>query len=124
MKPLYLYPAKVQRMVDALEQSPGATATSLRRAVIDRSAALGGAAREEGDVPEELDGYVKKIALHAYRVTDDDIAALKEAGYSEDAILEITLGAALGAGLARMEAGLAALSPSPDRARGPGRGDR
>jgi hypothetical protein len=124
MKPLY--PVKVQRMVDALEESSGATATSLRRAVIDRAAALegGGAApgEGEGDVPEEIDGYVKKIALHAYRVTDADIAALKDAGYSEDAILELTLGAALGAGLARMEAGLAALYP--DRAHGPRRGAR
>jgi len=120
MKPLY--PAKVQRMVDALEQSPGATATSLRRAVIDRTAALGGVARDEAIIPEELDGYISKIALHAYRVTDGDIAALKEAGYSEDAILEITFSAALGAGLARMEAGLIALYP--DRAKDPGQGAR
>jgi len=53
--------------------------------------------------------YVEKVALHAYRVTDADIDGLREAGYSEDAVFEITLSAALGAGLGRLERGMAAL---------------
>jgi len=110
MKPLY--PPKVQQMADAVQQSQGATAPALRRAVADRAAALGGAAREESEIPADIEGYVDKIALHAYRVTDDDIKALKQAGYSEDAIFELTLSAALGAGLARMEVGLSALKGS------------
>jgi len=97
MKPVY--PAELRRMIEALENTPGATAPALRRAVRDRTAAL----------PAEIAGYVEKVTLHAYRITDDDIAALKAAGYSEDAILEITYSAALGAGIARMDAGLAAL---------------
>ena len=56
------------------------------------------------------------MALHAYRTTDQDIVALRTAGYSEDAIFEITLSAALGAGLARLERGLAALKGGQDAA--------
>ena len=57
----------------------------------------------------ELVSYVKKIALHAYKTTDEDIEVLLKAGYSEDAIFEITLSGALGAGMARLERGLAVL---------------
>jgi alkylhydroperoxidase family enzyme len=110
MKPLY--PPALQRAVDALQQSEGATAPALRCAVIDRAAAMGGASRQDGDIPADIAGYVEKVALHAYRVTDDDIHALKQAGYSEDAIFELTLSAALGAGLARMEIGLSTLKQS------------
>jgi alkylhydroperoxidase family enzyme len=49
------------------------------------------------------------VAKHAYKVTDADVEALRHAGYSEDAIFEITLSAALGAGLARLERGIEAL---------------
>ena len=111
MKPTF--PAIMQRAAEALEKSSGATAQALRRRVRDRAAALAsaGAARDGDEVPAEIAGYVETIALHAYCVTDADIAALKAAGYSEDAILEITYSAALGASLARMEAGRAALYP-------------
>jgi alkylhydroperoxidase family enzyme len=60
-------------------------------------------------VPEALRGYVDKVARFAYRVTDEDVQALKRAGYSEDAIFEITVSAALGAGMHRLERGIAAL---------------
>ena len=55
------------------------------------------------------------MALHAYKVTDRDIDELKQAGYSEDAIFEITLSAALGAGQSRLERALAALEGDEDR---------
>jgi hypothetical protein len=121
MKPLY--PTKVQRMVEALEQSPGATVPALRRTVAARAAALSGAAREGVDGPANIAGYVENVALHAYRTSDDDIEALKRDGYSEDAILEITFSAAVGAGLARMEIGLSALHPDRERHDGQRRRD-
>ena len=49
------------------------------------------------------------MARHAYKLTDDDLNALRRAGSSEDAIFEITVSAALGAALDRLERGLAAL---------------
>ena len=42
--------------------------------------------------------------------TDNDIEALRQTGYSEDAIFEITISAALGAATARLARGLSALN--------------
>lgn len=61
-------------------------------------------------VPDALRAYVDTVARCAYRVTDEDVQALKRAGYSEAAIFEITVTAAVGAGMHRLERGLAALT--------------
>lgn len=105
------YTPAIQRLVDAVLTTPGATSPAFRRSVEGRAAVLGGRSTGEmtADIPSELTSYIDKVALHAYKVTDEDVEALREAGYSEDAIFEITLSAALGAGLARLERGLAAL---------------
>jgi hypothetical protein len=62
-----------------------------------------------GDIPGGLGSYVKKVAHHAYGVTDGDIILLRQSGYTEDQIFEATVSAALGAGLRRRDAGLEAL---------------
>ena len=67
------------------------------------------AARPERPAPREFAAYLEKVRLHAYRVTDADVESLKEAGFSDDQIFEHTVSAAVAAGLARLEAGLAAL---------------
>jgi alkylhydroperoxidase family enzyme len=67
------------------------------------------AARPERPAPPEFGAYLEKVRLHAYRVTDADVQSLKDAGYSEDQVFEHTVSAAVAAGLARLEAGLAAL---------------
>jgi alkylhydroperoxidase family enzyme len=86
-----------------------ATEPSLRQAVEARAASFGGRPGPRSEVPQALTTLVDRIAQHAYRVTDDDVVAVRQAGYSEQAIFEITASAALGAGLARLERGLAAL---------------
>jgi alkylhydroperoxidase family enzyme len=50
-----------------------------------------------------------KVARHAYRVTDDDIAAAKAAGLGEDEIFELVVCAALGQATRQLESALAAL---------------
>ena len=67
------------------------------------------ASRPERPAPPEFAAYLDKVRAHAYRVTDADVQALKDAGYSEDQIFEHTISAAVAAGLARLEAGLASL---------------
>ena len=100
----------IRRLAHAVLNSPGDTDTSMRHAVEEYYARPGvSLPSTAGDIPAELSGYVKKVALHAYKTTDEDIAALRRAGYSEDAVFEITLSAALGASMARLESGLAAL---------------
>lgn len=100
----------VRALQDSVLTGSGETDPALRRAIEARSAQLGGRpGAADGEVPDALSTYVDKVARHAYTVTEDDLEELKRAGYSEDAIFEITLSAALGAGMARMERGLAAL---------------
>ena len=99
-----------QRLIEAVLSSHGDTEPSVRRAVAALSAQPDGHSSTQADaVPPELISYVNKIALHAYKTTNEDIEILLQAGYSEDAIFEITLSAALGAGMARLECGLSVL---------------
>jgi hypothetical protein len=100
----------VQHLIEAILTSPGDTEPAIRQAVESFSAQLSGRHSSQIDtIPPELISYVKKVALYAYKTIDEDIEALLKAGYSEDAIFEITVSAALGAGMARLERGLVAL---------------
>jgi alkylhydroperoxidase family enzyme len=49
------------------------------------------------------------VRRNAYEVTDEDLRALKDAGYSEDVIFEQTVSVAVAAGLERLEAALEVL---------------
>jgi alkylhydroperoxidase family enzyme len=102
-------PAEVRRVAEAVLDGPGETPNALRRSIEARAARLGGGEREEASIPSELEGYVHKVALYAHKVTDEDVEELKARGYSEDEIFEITIAAAFGAGLARMEKGFGVL---------------
>ena len=104
-----LYPPKVQKAVDALLTGPAVCTPTLRQAVEAYAANLCGSNREAPEIPADLVDYIRKVALYAYKTTDEDIRRLKEAGYSEDVIFEITLCASMGAGLARLEQGLTVL---------------
>ena len=68
------------------------------------------ASRPDRKQPTAAEAYLEKVRLHAYRVTDGDVEALKAAGLSEDEIFEATVAAAVGAGLARFDAGLRTLA--------------
>ena len=90
---------------------PGVTDPSLRRAVFARAVELAGgvAAPADFEIPAELRKFVDDVALHAWRTTDEEVEALRRAGYSEEAIYEISVTVSAGAGLERLERGLAAL---------------
>ncbi len=98
------------KMVDRLAaqtlDGPGEVAAPLRREVAEYAAAPKPGNEQ---IPQVLMQYLTKVALHSYRVTDADIAQLKAAGYSEDELYELTVSAALGAGLVRLNQGLALL---------------
>ena len=63
----------------------------------------------DGRIPTTLLPYLNKVGQHAYKIMDKDVEHLKELAYTEDEIFELTLAAAFGAGLARLESGLALL---------------
>lgn len=97
------YDALVASTRSAVLESDAETAPELRRAAGEQRLA---------DLPANLRDYVAKVGQHAYRVTDEDVEALKQAGYSEGQIFEITGAAAVGAALRRLEAGMRALRES------------
>lgn len=87
-----------KQLVSAVLDAPGETSGDLRRAALHNRA-----------VPAPFAAYVDKVARHAYRVTDADVAALQKAGHSDDSLFEITVAAAVGAALDRLDRGMAAL---------------
>lgn len=93
---------------------------ALRAAILDglgtvppevRAAAAAG----EG-IPDQYGSFVETIHRHAYRVTDEMVAGLGEAGASDDEVFEVSVSAAYGAARTRLDAGLAALRAAVGRA--------
>jgi hypothetical protein len=96
-----------------------------RKATIDR--VLGGdgraskeqrkAAFDNAGVAEAARALVEKVTKTAWKVTDEDVAAVKAAGISEDEIFELCVCAALGQSQRQLDAALAALDEAcADRA--------
>ncbi|MFT3770419.1 MAG: hypothetical protein QM820_33750 [Minicystis sp.] len=75
---------------------PGATSPAQRQA----------AAR--GEPPADLGALVEKIRRHAYAVTDEDLASLRDR-YTEDQLFELVVATVIGAADDRLRAGLRAL---------------
>lgn len=98
---------------DAIETAvltaPGLTDRSLREAILTGAKAACGLA-EPADVPADLAPLLDKIWRNAYKVVDRDIEALRAAGYADDALFEVVVSAAAGAGLARLRRGLELLA--------------
>ena len=103
------YRENLTTLVDAVLSGPGKTAPELRLAVEARAGALSGGPGTDAIVPDDLSGWVEKVARHAYRTTDEDVESLKAAGYSDDQLFELTVAAALGASRARLERALETL---------------
>jgi hypothetical protein len=97
--------------------------TQARRAVVARilegdgkaSHAQRRAAFANGAPAEPLRTLIDKVAKDASTVTDDDIAAAKASGLSEDQIFEIVVCAAIGQATRQYEAALAALEAVTER---------
>jgi alkylhydroperoxidase/carboxymuconolactone decarboxylase family protein YurZ len=79
---------------------PGVTDRDLRRAAAS------------GAAPGVWSGYVRSVREASYRVSEEDIAALKAGGIGEEEIFEVTVAAAVGAAFDRLEAGLRAVAES------------
>ena len=100
----------------AATTAPGITTAALRDAIESRAARDAGGRRLPTDeliIPEDLSGFLAKVSARPYEITDEDIEQLKANGYTEDAIYEITVCAALGEGLARLERTLDLLEGAP-----------
>ena len=86
------YAKKMERLRHAVLRGPGSLPSHVRQA-ISEGAKLSG----------PLEVFVQKIAAGASALTDDDIAELHRAHYTDDQIFEAIVSAAVGAGLFRLE---------------------
>ena len=86
------YAKKIERLRHAVLSGPGSLPPHVRQA-ISEGAGLSGA----------LEVFVHKITAEASTLTDDDIAELHRAHYTDDQIFEAIVSAAVGAGLFRLE---------------------
>src|SRR5262245_14240638 len=73
------------------------------------------AAFSNAGLPEPGSRLVEKVARHAYKVTDDDIEAVRIAGFTEDQIFELLVCAAIGQATRQYEAALAAVEAAAGR---------
>ena len=70
----------------------------MRRAAFDNAGMTGPVSR-----------LIDKVAKHAYNLTDDDIVAVRLAGFTEDQIFELVVCAAIGQAARQYEAALTAI---------------
>jgi threonine synthase len=94
------YDHYVEKVRAMLIDGPAELESGVRRAIVDR---------DMSGIPAQLKPYVLKVALHAYKVEDEDITSLKRDRMTEDQIFEATAAAAVGAALLRLGKGMAAL---------------
>ena len=87
----------------------------MRKGLIDRVTSGDGKASKEhrraafdGGGPEGAKALIEKVAKHAYKVTDEDVAAAK-AATSEDEVFETVVSAAVGQAKRQYDAAMAAL---------------
>jgi|SRR5499426_3658220 len=67
------------------------------------------AAFDNAGLTDPLSTLIDKVARHAYKITDEDIAGARASGLSEDQIFEVVVCAAIGQATRQHETALAAL---------------
>ena len=97
-------PPEVENGRKQVLSAAGVTAPSLRHRVEAFVMAQWGQERANvPPVPIELEPYLKKLSLHAYKIVDKDFKLLQAAGYSEVMLYEITIVGSIGAALVGLE---------------------
>lgn len=64
---------------------------------------------------DPLSTLIDKVARYAHKITDEDIAAARTSGLSEDQIFEIVVCAAIGQATRQYDAALAALTAATEK---------
>ncbi|WP_330233992.1 hypothetical protein OHA40_16990 [Nocardia sp. NBC_00508] len=85
---------KWRRFGEHIESAPGRLSSEVRGVL--RANAAGTAVSAEAAAPE-LTAFAELVANRSYRVTEQDVTALKAAGHSDDEIFEAAAAAAYGA---------------------------
>ena len=88
-----------RELVARVRDSDATTTRELRRAVFDNAG-----------MSEPMRTLIEKVALNSEDVTDEDVAAVRSAGLTEDQIFEIMVCAAVGQADRQYNGALAALA--------------
>jgi hypothetical protein len=89
-----------EAVVSTLLEGPGKASRLHRRAAFEHDGA---------GSPEGARALLDKVTKNAWKVTDDDVAAAKQAGISEDEIFELAICASVGMATRQLESALDAL---------------
>jgi hypothetical protein len=88
-----------QALVTRILEGDGKASRAQRRAAFDNTG-----------LAKPLNTLIDKVAKHAYQVTDEDIAAARASGLSEDQIFELVVCAAVGQATRQYETAIVALA--------------
>ncbi|MHB8417840.1 MAG: hypothetical protein ACYDCL_07180 [Myxococcales bacterium] len=88
-----------QALVARVLEGGGQASIAQRRAAFDGAPEL----------PEPVATLIRKVAQHAHEVADEDVAAVRKSGLSEDQIFELVVCAAIGQANRQYDSALAAL---------------
>jgi hypothetical protein len=70
---------------------------------------------DDAETLEPVRTLIQKVARSAHEVTDDDVAAARKSGLSEDQIFELVVCAAVGQAIRQHDSALAALAAATGR---------
>ncbi len=98
-------PVTIRDLIHRVLNNGADTEAGLRAAAFEQAAQI----VPPASLPDELRPWVTKVASHSYKTLDRDVDQLRQSGYSDGAIFELTVTAAVGAGAARCKRGLEAL---------------
>jgi alkylhydroperoxidase family enzyme len=92
-------PSAHQAVITRILEGDGRTSRAQRRAAFDNVL-----------LEEPLHGLISKVAERPTQITDEDVAAAKESGVSEDQIFELVVCAAVGQATRQYQSALEALA--------------
>ena len=101
------WPAPILNTLARVLGERGDSPQALRKTVADYARIAGGGSGDAPDLPDNVAAYVEKMTYTPYKMMMSDIETLKQHGFTEDQIFELTLAVALGAGQGRFERTLA-----------------
>ena len=87
------------RVIDGVLEGPGHASTDRRRAAFAHAGGEGGA-----------QALLDKATRTAWKVTDEEVAAARQAGLTEDQLFELVVAAALGQATRQHDTALAAVA--------------
>lgn len=97
-------------IIEATAQGKYTDSKLLESIIAYAATACGGKpGRVTDPIPENIVPFVDKVLFESFKILDRDFEALNAAGYSDDEATDITMAAAAGAAMGRLQMGLSAM---------------